>query len=58
MTLYVKKIWSTGPKEYKYVKLDLALKLYDIYLNYYRHVNKAGEGKSIKSFEKWLSTEI
>lgn len=57
MKLYVKKVWSYNPTKYKYIPLEKAIKGYDDYLNYYRE-NTYRDLKFIKSFDRWLRTEI
>lgn len=50
--LYVKKIYSLSPDEYKYIPLDFAI------LHYGKYLHNAQYFKYIKSFEEWLDTEI
>lgn len=47
-TLYVKKVWSYNPTQYKYITLKTAVKQY----NDYFQVTKD------KTFIQWLKTEI
>jgi len=53
INLYVKKLWSLDPDEYKYIPLDMAIMYYSRYL-YTAHATR----RNIKSFEEWLDTEI
>lgn len=55
-TLYVKKIWSLNPDEYKYVDIT---KLHDKYTDYVVNCVKCGMKREyIKKFDWWLKTEI
>jgi len=54
MKIYVKKIWSWNPKRMKLITLNKALRLYDVYLDYFRN----RKDNDFKSFKEWLSTEI
>lgn len=50
--IYVKKLWSLNPDEYKLITLDEAIEKYGSYCV------SVGENKYRKSFQEWLATEI
>lgn len=54
-TLYVKKISSLHPTQYKYVNIDNALEEYH---NYILACAKSGVADQAKTFEEWLKSEI
>ena len=53
-TLFVKKICSLNPKEYKYISLQLALEQYSRYVYESGYYSNGGA----KNFNQWLKTEI
>lgn len=55
--LYVKKIYSLKPTQYKFIPLIVAEKLYKIYKKC--HIKYWGKKSSkLKDFGNWLETEI
>lgn len=57
--IYVKKLWSLNPDEYKYINLDEAIEKYKIYCTGNLHPKAyGGNNFERKSFQEWLETEI
>lgn len=54
MKMYVKKIWSLHPTQYKYISYEKAIKEYNEYLI---HCIR-DKHDYIKTIDEWLKTEI
>lgn len=58
ITLYVKKLTSQNPKEWKYIQVERATEDYAYYLQQCDRRAEAVGGCPVKSFQNWLRTEI
>ena len=58
--IYVKKLWSLNPDEFKLITLDEAIEKYKIYIVCVTKyvLRDSTHVYNIKSFQEWLETEI
>jgi hypothetical protein len=58
ITLYVKKIWSLHPTQYKYITYKKAMNLYYEWIENIMKNQLLDKKDHLKTFKEWCQTEI